>query len=147
VHSLEGIIGYLTTIVQSFQKNTAKSLAEVYSNIDQLAAIASSASVQNATGASINLDSNLDSAGVQELAHLSESFAREVTGLVQNLRRVTEEMRAGLTPFRPEAAQSSQQSEATQSSQQGVAGKNNQQSGEFQSYKSNLRESNRSGGF
>jgi methyl-accepting chemotaxis protein len=80
---------------------------------------------QNATDTSMSLDSTR----VQELAHLSESFAREVAGLIQNLRRVTEEMRAGLAPFR---------SEATQSGQQDLASRNSQQSGGFPPYKSQL---------
>ena len=50
-----------------------------------------------------------DTSRVQELTHLSESFAREVTGLAQSLRRITEEMRTSLAPFRLEVTQSSQQ--------------------------------------
>jgi methyl-accepting chemotaxis protein len=143
VRSLEGLIGYLTTIVQSFQKNTARDLAEVYSNINQLAATASSASVQNiqnTTGASIGL--TLTQA--QELARLSEGFAREVTGLAQSLHRITEEMRASLAPFRLEVTQSSQPSLAGKS-QQDLIGKNSQQYGLIG--KSSQQENNRSSGF
>ena len=60
---------------------------------------------QNATDTSRSLDSTR----VQELTHLSESFAREVTGLAQSLRRIKEEMRTSLAPFRLEVTQSSQQ--------------------------------------
>ncbi len=60
---------------------------------------------QNATDTSRSLDLTR----VQELTHLSESFAREVTGLAQSLRRITEEMRTSLAPFRLEVTQSSQQ--------------------------------------
>jgi cell division septum initiation protein DivIVA len=142
MRSLEKLIEHLAMMVQTFQKNTAKGLTEVYSNISQLAITARSASAQNTqntTGASIGLTSPQ----AQELARLSEGFAREVTGLAQSLRRITEEMRASLAPFRLEITQNSQPS-ITGKSQQGLIGKNSQ-------YgligKGSQQEDNRSGGF
>ena len=108
IRSLETLIGHLGTAVQTFQKNAAQSLAEVYSNINQLSITARSASTentQNPAGAS----AGLTSAQAHELARLTEGFAREVTGLAQSLRRITEEMRSSLAPFRLDTTQSSQQ--------------------------------------
>lgn len=105
VRSLEALIGHLGTTVQAFQKNTAKGLAEVYSNVNMLSMTVRSASTESM----IDTAAGLTPAQARELARLTEGFAREATALAQTLRRITEEMRASLTPFRLEAAHSSQQ--------------------------------------
>jgi HAMP domain-containing protein len=105
MRSLETLIGHLGMAVQIFQKSTAKGLAEVYSNINQLSITARSASTENIADTS----TGLTPAQARELARLTEGFAREVTGLAQTLRRITEEMRSSLAPFRLETPQSSQQ--------------------------------------
>ena len=51
----------------------------------------------------------LTSTQTRELVRLTEGFAREVIGLAQALRRITEEMRSSLAPFRLDSSQSSQQ--------------------------------------
>jgi hypothetical protein len=119
VRSLEALIGHLGTTVQAFQKNTAKGLAEVYSNVNMLSMTVHSASIESITYTS----AGLTPAQARELARLTEGFAREVTALAQTLRRITDEMRASLTPFRLETAHSSQQAnparlETAHSSQQ-----------------------------
>jgi HAMP domain-containing protein len=119
VRSLEALIGHLGTTVQAFQKNTAKGLAEVYSNVNMLSMTVRSASTESMTDTS----AGLTPAQARELARLTEGFAREVTALAQTLRRITDEMRASLTPFRLETAHSSQQAnparlETAHSSQQ-----------------------------
>lgn len=55
-----------------------------------------------------NASTGLTPAQTRELARLTEGFAREVTGLAQVLRRITEEMRSSLAPFRLDTPQSSQ---------------------------------------
>jgi HAMP domain-containing protein len=47
---------------------------------------------------------------LQEHVRLTEGFAREATEFTQSLRRIIEEMRANLVPFRPNMSQSNQQS-------------------------------------
>jgi methyl-accepting chemotaxis protein len=46
---------------------------------------------------------------IHELTRLTEGFGREVTGLAQNLRQITQEMRSSLAPFRLDGIQSGQQ--------------------------------------
>jgi HAMP domain-containing protein len=108
IRSLEALLGHLGTTVQSFQKNTAQGLAEVYANVNQLSMTARSAGTENARN-SAGSSPGLTATQVQELARLTEGFAREVTGLAQSLRRITEEMRTSLAPFRLEVTQGSQQ--------------------------------------
>jgi len=108
IRSLETLIGHLGTAVQTFQKNAAQSLAEVYANINQLSITARSASIEN-THNPAGAFAGLTSTQAHELARLTEGFAREVTGLAQSLHRMTEEMRASLAPFRLDTTQSSQQ--------------------------------------
>jgi len=108
IRSLEALIGRLGTAVQTFQKNSAQSLAEVYANVNQLSITARSAGTEN-TRNTVGSSTGLTATQVQELARLTEGFAREVTGLAQSLRRITEEMRSSLAPFRLETTQGSQQ--------------------------------------
>ncbi len=110
IRSLEALIGHLGTAVQTFQKDTAQSLAEVYANVNQLSITARSAGTEN-TRNTVGSSTGLTATQVQELARLTEGFAREVTGLAQSLRRITEEMRSSLAPFRLETTQGSQQPE------------------------------------
>jgi len=107
IRLLETLIGHLGTVVQTFQKNTAQSLAEVYANINQLSITVRSASTENAQNPA-GAPTGLTSTQAHELARLTEGFAREVTGLAQSLRRITEEMRSSLAPFRLDTTQSSQ---------------------------------------
>ena len=53
--------------------------------------------------------SGLTSTQIHELTRLTEGFAREVTGLAQSLRQITQEMRSSLAPFRLDGTQSSPQ--------------------------------------
>ena len=108
IRSLEMLIERLGMAIQTFHKSTAKGLAEVYSNVNQLSITAQSANTGN-TRSAVGTSASLTSTQTHELARLTEGFAREVTGLAQSLRRITEEMRASLAPFRLEASQSSQQ--------------------------------------
>jgi hypothetical protein len=108
IRSLETLVGHLGITVQIFQKNAAQSLTEVYSNINQLSVAARSAgtvNTPNLAGAS----AGLTSAQAHELTRLTEGFAQEVAGLAQSLRRITEEMRSSLAPFRLDTTQSNQQ--------------------------------------
>ncbi|HEX3639911.1 MAG TPA: HAMP domain-containing protein, partial [Ktedonobacteraceae bacterium] len=108
IRSLEMLLERLGMAVQTFHKSTAKGLAEVYANINQLSITARSASTENTRNTS-STSNGLTSTQVNELARLTEGFAREVTGLAQSLRRITEEMRSSLAPFRLDTPQSNQQ--------------------------------------
>src|SRR5260370_36235178 len=110
IRLLETLIGHLGTAVQTFQKNAAQSLAEVYANVNQLSITARSAGTENTRNTVVRC-TGLTVTKVRERAALTEGFAREVTGLAQSLRRITEEMRSSLAPFRLETTQGSQQPE------------------------------------
>ena len=112
LQSLEALIGHLGKTIQAFRNNVAKSLAEVYVKLNQLSTAAHSVSTENpqrianSAGTSTDLTTSL----LQEHIRLTEGFAREATEFAQSLRRIIEEMRANLVPFRPNTLQSSQQS-------------------------------------
>ncbi len=108
LRSLEILIGRLGMAIQTFQNNASKSLAEVYSGLNQLSIAARSTSTQTTANVS-GTPTGLTATQLQELTRLTEGFAQEVTGLSQSLRRIMEEMRSSLAPFRLDTSQRNQQ--------------------------------------
>lgn len=96
LRTLGGLLGQVGTAAASIQRNTTAGITALDTKLQQIAGLAESGTVVVAAGSTPTLNGSQ----VYDLLRLSQGFAQDMATFSRQLMGVTQEVRAGVSPFR-----------------------------------------------